>query len=544
MNRVIRVAALSFALGLAACGSDQAPVGLTYTLNPATYVAGTAIAPNQAITTGGTPSSFSIIPALPAGLAFSYSTGAITGTPANPAAGALYTVTAGNGGGTTTASVYVAVNQPAAPVIATPPATQVVALDQVVTFSVTATGSGTLTYRWQRDGADVAGATTTSLVTDPVTYLDDDAEFTVTVSDRWGGTVTSAPAKIRLEGFIAGPDMLHARQAHAATRLASGGKVLVTGGFATVILAHADLYDPATGLFVDTGDLVNPRQNHTSSLLPDGRVLLVGGHGGVGGGTPLDTAELFDPVTGTFSSSSPIPMATPRYYHTTTVLADGKVLIAGGLSGAASSSVVDAAEIYDPATHAFLSCGSMGQGRYRHTATLLPGGKVLVTGGYGIGGAALDSAELYDPAAGTFAPTGTMLAARYGQTATLLAADGLVLVAGGFGAGVLDSAELYDPASETFSSTGSLVVGRYFQTATALPGGKVLFAGGLAATEDLSSAELYDPVLGAFTATGPMESGRYLDTATLLESGEVLVTGGWSMNDFGLIGTELFSGAP
>ena len=71
MNRVIRVAALSLALGLAACGNDQAPVGLTYTLNPATYVAGTAIASNQAITTGGTPSSFSISPALPAGLAFS-----------------------------------------------------------------------------------------------------------------------------------------------------------------------------------------------------------------------------------------------------------------------------------------------------------------------------------------------------------------------------------------------------------------------------------------------------------------------------------------
>jgi hypothetical protein len=544
MNRVIRVAALSLALGLAACGNDQAPVGLTYTLNPATYVAGTAIASNQAVTTGGAPSSFSISPALPAGLAFSYSTGAITGTPTNPSAGALYTVTAGNGGGTTSASLYVAVSRPAAPVIATPPATQVVALDQVVTFSVVATGSGTLTYQWRRDGADVAGATTTSLTTDPVTWLDDDAEFTVTVTDRWGGAVTSAPAKIRLEGFIAGPDMLRARQAHAATRLASGGKVLITGGFAGVILAHAELYDPATGLFADTGDMVNPRQNQTSSLLDDGRVLLTGGHGGVGGGTPLASAELYDPATGTFSVSGPAPMATPRSYHTATVLPDGKVLVAGGLSGGAAASVVDAAEVYDPATRTFLACGSMGQARYRHTATLLPGGKVLVTGGYGLGGAALDSAELYDPALGTFAPTGAMLAARYGQTATLLAADGLVLVAGGFGAGVLDSAELYDPASGNFSSTGSLVVGRSFQTATALPGGKVLLAGGLAATEDLSSAELYDPVLGSFTATGPMEAGRYLDTATLLESGEVLVTGGWSMSDFGQVGTELFSGAP
>ena len=495
MNRVTRVTALTLALGLAACGNDQAPVGLSYTLNPATYVAGTAIAANRATTTGGTASSFSISPALPPGLVMSRASGEITGTPANPAAAALYTVSAGNGGGTATTSLYLTVIQPAAPVIATPPATQVVALDQVVTFSVTATGSGPLAYQWQRDGADVGGATTTSLVTDPVTWLDDDAEFTVTVTDRWGGTVTSAPARIRLEGFIAGPSMRYARQAHAATRLASG-TVLVTGGFASVILAHADLYDPATGLFADTGDMVNPRQNHTSSLLNDGRVLLTGGHGGVGGGTPLATAELYDPATGTFSISGADPMATPRSYHTATLLPDGKVLVAGGRSSGAAASVLDAAEVYDPATRTFLACGSMGQARYRHTATLLPDGKVLITGGYGLGGAALDSAELYDPAAGTF------------------------------------------------SSTGALVAGRYFQTATALPGGKVLLAGGLAATEDLSSAELYDPVLGTFTATGPMEASRHLDTATLLQSGEVLVTGGWSMSDFGLIGTELFSGAP
>src|SRR5438105_4480950 len=93
----------------------------------------------------------------------------------------------------------------------------------------------------------------------------------------------------------------------------------------------------------------------------------------------------------------------------------------------------------------FESTGSMATARSQHTATLLANGKVLVAGGNNtIGHVA--GAELYDPSTGTWALTGSMAAARYLHTATLLP-NGKVLVAGGLGDfGLLASAELYDPA--------------------------------------------------------------------------------------------------
>jgi hypothetical protein len=544
MNRASRLTALALVLGISACGNEMAPAGLSYTANPAVYAAGAPITANAPRFGGGNPDSFSVNPSLPAGLSLSRTSGVISGTPTDPVAAADYVISCGNSGGTSTVLLRLAVSPASAPVIVTAPATQVVALDQPVTFSVTATGTGALTYHWHRDGAELSGQAGTSLTTDPVTYLDDDAEFTVTVTDHWGGSATSSPAKIRLEGFIATADMRWARQAHTATRLGNG-RVLVSGGFNGEILAHADLYDPATGLFIDTGDLTAPRQNQTASLLPDGRVLLVGGQGGPGGGTPLASAEIYDPGTGTFSPAGPTAMATPRYYHTATALPDGTVLVTGGRFANGGAAVSDGAEVFVPATGTFLPAGTMNVARYWHTATLLKSGLVLITGGYGSAGGAVSSAELYDPASGLFTETAApMLEARYGHTATTVGPDGLVLLAGGYGAGFLASAELYEPVSQTFSSTGALGEARQFHAATALPGGQVLFSGGLGTTDALSSAEIYDFDLGAFRPTGSMEAERYLATATLLESGEVLVLGGWSMSNFGLPSAELFSGLP
>ncbi len=122
--------------------------------------------------------------------------------------------------------------------------------------------------------------------------------------------------------------------------------------------------------------------------------------------------------------------------------------------------------------------GSLGTARHKHTATLLPDGKVLVVGGVGSSGY-LASAELYDPATGVWSATGSLTTARYNHTATLLP-DGKVLVVGGYGSsGYLTSAELYDPATGTWSTTGSLATARDKHTATLLPDGKVLVVGGL-----------------------------------------------------------------
>ena len=132
----------------------------------------------------------------------------------------------------------------------------------------------------------------------------------------------------------------------------------------------------------------------------------------------------------------------------------------------------------------------MNAHRADHTATLLADGRVLVAGGYSPP-ADLATAEIYDPATGVWTPTGNLTMAREGAQAALLP-NGQVLVAGGdFGTA---SAELYDPATGMWTATDSLNVGRWSFTMALLATGKVLAAAGLNGTATaLASAELYDP---------------------------------------------------
>lgn len=209
-----------------------------------------------------------------------------------------------------------------------------------------------------------------------------------------------------------------------------------------------------------------------------------------------------------------------RYYHSATLLSDGRVLVAGGVPGIANS------ELFDPTTGIWTSTGSMNIGRSSHTAILLNNGKVLVTGGFAANGDQLRSAELYDPASGTWTMTGVMNNFRYFHTTTLLQ-DGKVLVTGGQGGGLLSSAELYDPLSGIWTATGSLNFGRQEHTATLLNNGKVLVIGGNGSDPSVNfTAELYDNNTGTWTVTGTLNFARIEHTATLLSDGKVLVTGG------------------
>ncbi len=190
-------------------------------------------------------------------------------------------------------------------------------------------------------------------------------------------------------------------------------------------------------------------------------------------------------------------MSIARIYHTATLLTNGKVLVVGGQSADGSSiSSLSSAELYDPATGDWTATGSMSGVRAFHTATLLANGKVLVAGGSGNGGInRLASAEVYDPATGVWTDAASMGSARYLHRATLLA-NGKVLVAGGVSnSGALSSAELYDPTTGLWTSAGSMSVARFDHTATLLANGKVLVAAGSSPPSNrLSSAELYDPI--------------------------------------------------
>jgi hypothetical protein len=241
------------------------------------------------------------------------------------------------------------------------------------------------------------------------------------------------------------------------------------------------------------------------------------------------------PGDGPARPASTVELRLPRAVHTATLLSDGRVLVAGGCTRPSCEMAPDgaSAELYAPTTGSFRPTGGMRTERSGHTATLLPGGRVLIAGGWDRDGV-LATAELYDPASGAFTPTGSLRQARGGATATLLA-DGTVLVAGGFdGARMLAGAERYDPRGGAFSPAGRMTVARAAHSATALPDGRVLVAGGTSARDQVAaSAEVYDPARGAFTPTGSMAVARHKHAAVGLRGGTVLVVGGSDERDLG-----------
>jgi N-acetylneuraminic acid mutarotase len=329
------------------------------------------------------------------------------------------------------------------------------------------------------------------------------------------------------------------RQAHTATLL-TDGRVLIVGGLDTASLKSTELFDPATGTFTPTGDLNTARDSHTATLLADGRVLVAGGtdnNFSLNKFDLLQSAELFDPATGMWTTTG--NLNTAREVHLATRLADGRVLVAGGVDDALVP--LKSAELFDPATGMWTVTGDLNTALALATMTRLADGRALAAGGveqFGLGGTnRTASAELFDPATGMWTATGNLNTARDSHTATHLG-DGRVLVAGGAGFGPLQSAELFNPATGMWTATGNLNTARTAHTATKLKNGWVLVAGGFT-----NSAELFDPTTGAFTVTAELSIARTGHTATLLENSQVLVTGGFDCVDLildSLNSAELF----
>jgi hypothetical protein len=277
------------------------------------------------------------------------------------------------------------------------------------------------------------------------------------------------------------------------------------------------------GTFTATGSMLTARTEHTATLLPNGKVLIAGGlsqdllQG-------LSSAELYDTSTGSFSPTG--SMSVPRSLHTATLLPDGRVLIAGGFKGFVNQTydATATAELYDPDTGIFTPAGQMSVPRSSHTATLLNSGKVLIAGG--VEGS---TAELYDPVTG-FTPTGNMTAAPGQHLATLLV-DGRVLIVP---TGEIDdhNTELYEPASGTFNRTswttddaGGYAVGA---TSTLTTTGKVLVTlNPQECTYPGMAAGLYDSASGEFIATRDPVAIFCYPKAALLSDGSALIAGGW-----------------
>jgi large repetitive protein len=262
----------------------------------------------------------------------------------------------------------------------------------------------------------------------------------------------------------------------------------------------------------------------------DGSVAGGSGTAGAGGqgGTKLDSG----PEAGGGSWSATGSLAQARaFYFTTTVLLSGKVLVADGHTPESGAPDTATAELYDPATGAWTTAGSMTTKRASACAALLPSGKVLVAGGSSDPGV-LTTAEIYDPTSNTWAPTTQPMASAHDLPACVVLASGKVLVSGG--GGPTANAELYDPSTGIFTQTGSMATGRYWHTATVLDSGKVLVAGGCIGgypcNTTLASSEVFDPATELWSPTGDLPGGVYGHTSTRLLSGKVLVAGGCSSN--------------
>ncbi len=323
--------------------------------------------------------------------------------------------------------------------------------------------------------------------------------------------------------------MVSAHAFHTSTLLGDG-RVLVVGGLINDRLegrvsSATELYDPGSGVWTDTAGLIEGRWGHTATLLPDGKVLVAGSH--IGNGRPMASAELFDVNSGRWTTTG--AMTSGRGGHTATLLLDGTVLVIGGgaedtgLEGPSRSAT---AERYDPNSGTWTAIRSMNEARFGHSATLLEDGSVLVVGGSGN----FLEVELYDPNSGRWTPTGsTSTLQGVGHTATLLA-DGRVLVAGGNPGSEWDphaTAELYDPRSGRWTPTGTMAAARSGHTASRLADGQVLVVGTANVRDQPVGAELYDPSSGRWVATANPAEIRIGFTATLMLDGRVLVAGNY-----------------
>jgi N-acetylneuraminic acid mutarotase len=304
------------------------------------------------------------------------------------------------------------------------------------------------------------------------------------------------------------PDAI--RGSNTATLL-KDGRVFVVGSLGNEMTA--EIYDPTSATWTRQADPIRTRTIPPASatLLSNGRVLLVGGDALNG----YKTSEVFDPSDGAWTVAADLNI--PRWYGEVTALADGRVLIAGGVPPGGVN-YLRAAEIYDPTRNTWTITGSMVQARPWFTMATLRDGTVLAAGGH----YANITSEVYNPVTGTWSKksSATVTGAEQQFTLTVLR-DGRALAVGG-----LYTHHLYDPISKTWRATAPPDVTAYFTTATLLQDATVLVAG----TDYCCSASsnAFHPSTETWLLTGALvQRPRQHHSAALLNDGRVLVVGGY-----------------
>ena len=242
-------------------------------------------------------------------------------------------------------------------------------------------------------------------------------------------------------------------------------------------------------------------------------------------------------------------LGTPRHGHTSTLLPDGNILITGGTTDAGGG-VTANVEMYNMATNTYQAWSSnLATARSSHTATLMSDGRILIAGGFAANGQPMTSLEICNPVTKLCAAPGfgdtTMLTARGGHTATLLskgANAGRVLLCGGrtgtTGTSITEACEIFDPVAQTRAAAGPMISPREGHAATLLITGKVFATGGRRRNPADSAwiyepmNEMYDPTTGVWTPVSALLQGRINHTATVLNNGKIMIAGGYNANNY------------
>lgn len=280
-----------------------------------------------------------------------------------------------------------------------------------------------------------------------------------------------------LEKFISSGNLLTNRRLHTANLLKNGRVIIVGGANLSGAPTLSEIFLPNSGIFVNGPDFGTQRYAHTATELENGKILVAGG---ILANSSLSSAQIYDPDTNSVTNLS-ATLQNSRAYHTATRLKNGRVLFIGG-SDEAGDTTLNSMEIYDPNTNTFSPVGNLINSRKFHTAILMSTGAVLVSGGEA-NGSSVGIHELIDPE--NFSTISIpMETPRSMHSATQLP-SGRILLAGGrrfIRPGTvtfLNSSEIYDPqlnlsiVGQRISQERSKVMG------IVLPNGTTLLTGGL-----------------------------------------------------------------
>jgi hypothetical protein len=316
-------------------------------------------------------------------------------------------------------------------------------------------------------------------------------------------TVMGTPA-----GWLAGPTLTLDRTAAVLFRQPDETLAVLVGGS----VGPVELRDPSTGALSTSFTPATLAGSSVGVPTVDGRLVLTGGV--EVGGAYTQHLQVVELRTLGVTPDAPIPGNRER--HSATLLPDGRIFVAGGNGSPISLMLWDE-------DAGFLDAGQMTQPRSGHASALLPNGDVLLVGGF----ASPQTAERCRPG-GTCRAIGPPLHPLYRNSSAVLH-DGRVLLLGGSTDGVVEQAmiEVYDPDTDAFTDAGVMLLPRHQATSVTLPDGRVLTGAGYSALGDSAQAELYDPATGTVSSAGSTAVAHGDAPLVLLPDGRVAMVGGY-----------------